>query len=279
MSQPLYGRYQVAEPPHHVQYLAFWDGNAKLQKADHEPKCRVLDQSDLTQQGIFTDELVAGAPRVAQLGSCTANTWWEHASTILSDRELAEVAHKLLPTHAVSSSTIYSPHTGESCAVVFYADETSQTGDPATEWPPTDCGSSGPFIVEQSLKLGVGTHQKIAHRIEDVLLLLQQNGVMCGSPFFYSWEEPDKNGFIDGLGRASDLEAAIQSGVAGGHEYHLSAIEDIEFFADGSVNLQKTVIRFRNHWTRGWGDGGSGRVHASTLAFLGGHNDYRQIRR
>ena len=43
----------------------------------------VLDQSDLLAQGIDTSELVPGAKEVDALGSCTANAFHAHLSTVV----------------------------------------------------------------------------------------------------------------------------------------------------------------------------------------------------
>lgn len=279
MIKPMYGRIQAPEPLSNLALL-HRRGTERITTAHHEPRVSVLDQSNLIEQGIDTSVLVPGAPKVDSLGSCTANSLVEHASTILDPVAFAAFVRALLPGEPYMPSDIYTETSMlEEAAIAFYVLETHQTGDPGSEWPPTDCGSSGPYIASEAMRRGIVRSQAIAHNIEDVCSLLQRNGVLWGTPFFYAWEEPDAQGFIDGNGTSADLERAIRSGIGGGHELHLSAIERIQFFANGAIDLANTVILFRNHWTRSWGVDGNGRVHASTLQWLGSHCDYRQLRK
>lgn len=279
MSNPVYGRVQVAEPPSNLACLHIHDGVSPLGTASHPPQIGVLDQSDLVEQGIHTDQLIPGARRVDALGSCVYNTFIEAASRILSPADFAAFVNRLILGHGHVAQSLVDVVSGEKAAIVLYHVGTDQTGDPASEWPPTDCGSSGLYAVQEAIKQGVCTGQRIAHSITDVLSLLQADGVMMGSPWFYAWEEPDAQGFIDGNGTPADLQSAIASGVAGGHETYLWAIEQIRFLATGAVDLANTILTGRNHWKESWGAAGNYRVHASTLAWLGSHNDYRQLRK
>lgn len=276
MSNPQYGRFQAPEPPSNLALLHFHDGVTALKTVDHEPKVGILDQSDLIRQGINTSVLIPGAKTVDALGSCTANTFIEAASNILDETAFAATVGRLASRYPESD-----PYTdvvvAEEAAIGFYALCTHQTGDPSTEWPPTDCGSSGPYIASEAIKQRVSSKQAIAHSPESIVSLLQSDGVLWGTPFFYAWEQPGPNGMIDGNGTVADMRAAIASGLAGGHEIYISAVEKVSFLASGQVNPAKTILRFRNHWTKTWGDHGSGRVHLSTLAMLGSHCDYRQL--
>ena len=47
--------------------------------------------------------------------------------------------------------------------------------------------------------------------------------------------------------------------------------------AAGQVTPAGTVLRVRNSWGKAWGDGGSFRIHLSTLAALGHYCDFRQL--
>ena len=67
----------------------------------------------------------------------------------------------------------------------------------------------------------------IAHGADNICSLLQTGGLLVGQPFLNAWMTPNAQGFIDGNGSASELEAQIRQGVAGGHETFLSAIEHI----------------------------------------------------
>lgn len=275
-----YGRIHVPEPLHALRDLHLHDGVSPLREVDHEVPLTVLDQSDLELQGIFTTKFIPGCKENAKaLGSCTANT-------------AAEILSKLLPEYlfrrflvekdeqAILADGNWNPFDNasfaEEAAVYFYYLCTHQTGEPNSEWPPTDCGSSGLYVVDELTKLGFVKGAKIASAGQNLVSLMQKGPVMLGTPFFFSWEEPDAQGFIDEDGTPEALEKAIQSGVAGGHEVTLTAIEKLTLDALGRVVPEKTVLRFRNHWKKTWGIEGCGRIHLSTLTMLGNHCDYRQ---
>ena len=278
MSHPCYGRYQVAEPPSTLLDLHLHDGTA-LKVADHETPLEVLDQSDLLAQGIHCSRFIPGCREDPDaLGSCTANATMAGLAAGLPKVEFLAVCKQLIHSSYAASPTGYADVVGvERAAIAFYHVCTDQTGNPAEEWPPTDCGSSGPYIVNELKRLGVIRGQKIASAGESLLSLMQMGGCLMGSPWFYKWEEPDQHGFIDGDGSASAIEASIESGVAGGHETRLAAIEKITLLPTGHVDPAKTVIRGRNSWTKGWGDNGCYRLHLSTLIAIGGQCDFRQL--
>jgi hypothetical protein len=98
---------------------------------------------------------------------------------------------------------------------------------------------------------------------------------MQGGPWFNSWFKPDSNGFVDGDGSIEALQAAIKSGVAGGHETLQHGIPQIAQASDGSVELQNTYIKVRNSWSMQFGVDGDYLLHASTLSYLGRHYDYK----
>lgn len=279
MSNPAYGRVQVAEPPSNLKSLHIHDGVTPLKVVSHVPPIEVLDQSDLIEQGIFTDKLIPGAARVDSLGSCTANTFIEAASRHLTLEAFIDLIEKLTGIRQTPVNVYTDTVVLEKAAIVFYHMCTDQTGDSGSEWPPTDCGSSGPFIVELAIKLGVCTGQHICAASQLVSLL--QNGVaMMGSPWFYSWEQTDTGGYIDGDGSPAALRTAIASGVAGGHETLLFGVTDLSFDLHGNINPLETVLEGRNHWKVNgapWGVGGNYKVHLSTLMALGSHCDFRQL--
>ncbi len=279
MSYPVYGRYQVAEAPSALLSFHFHDGSTPLREVDNETPLGVLDQSDLLAQGIHTSRFIPGCKVDAPaLGSCTANTAMEALAKLLPEAEFLALCKRLIDHAASNAPTSYADVVGaERAAIAFYSRCTDQTGDPSTEWPPTDCGSSGPYIVELARALGVVAGEKIATAGESLLSLMQTGIVMMGSPWFYKWEEPDAQGFIDGNGSIPAIEESIRSGVAGGHETSLTAIEKLALLPTGHVDLVNTVLRGRNHWTKPWGDQGCYRIHASTLVAISGACDFRQL--
>jgi len=277
MSYPAYGRYHVAEAPSASRSLHFHQGGP-LKEVDHEPKIGVIDQSDLIAQGIDTSVLIPGALKVDALGSCTANATVSALSNLLSEADFGQF---ILPAGSggwKAEADVYSQaKCAEEAAIRFYHESTDQTGQPSEEWPPTDCGSSGPYIVSELQRLKLASGAQIASGAQSIVSLLQTGGILQGTPFFYAWEQPDAHGFVDGDGSVSAIEASIASGVAGGHETFQSAIEKLTILPTGQVDPFNTVIRVRNSWGSSWGDAGSFRMHLSTLVAIGGSSDFRQL--
>jgi hypothetical protein len=262
------GRYHVAEPPSSLLRMHLYDGSP-LREVDHEPQVYVLDQEDLIEQGIDTSKIVPGAKKVDALGSCVFNATTAHLSTVLKKHAFEKLTGSPTPYADRKAAEIY--------AIRLYHQTTDLTGDPSSEWPPTDCGSCGLYVCKQLEVQGVIGSHLTAAGADNVVSLMQANSVICGQPWFNSWFEPDKNGFIDGDGSAHALQKAINSGVAGGHETCWSAVEKLVTDHAGRVDAAKTVIRFRNSWSKTWGDHGSGRVHLSTYVQLAQQCDWRQM--
>lgn len=279
MSYPVYGRVQVAEPPGNLAFLHLRDPAVTLKEVDHETPIAVLDQSDLIAQGIHCSRFIPGCKQDPDaLGSCTANAAMAATAKALPEAEWLRLCETVIHSSYAEHPTGYGqPVKIERAAIGFYHRCTDQIGNPGEEWPPTDCGSSGPYIVSELKRLGAITGQKIASGADNIASLLQTGGIMQGTPFFFAWEEPAPDGFIDGKGRAADLEAAIASGLAGGHETYIAAIEKLTVLPTGRVDPFNTTLRVRNSWTKGWGDNGCFRVHLSTLSMLAGQCDFRQI--
>lgn len=275
MSEPTYGQFHVAEPFGNLASLHLHDGSA-LREASHEPRMGVLDQSDLIAQGIDTSKLVPGARKVNALGSCTANATTVALSSILPEPDF----YHFLTGEVVGAAPpdLYTGTTrGEKGAIRFYHRCTDQTGSTSSEWPPTDCGSSGPYIVSQLESEGLISGQRIAHDGASILSLLQTGQVLMGGPFLWQWEEPAPSGMVDGDGRASTLQKQIAFGVAGGHETLIIAIVKLTLHPTGLVDPHNTILRVRNSWSRSWGDEGCYLIHLSTLVALGGQFDFRQL--
>lgn len=263
-----FGRYHVAEPLR-AETLHLFRGEP-LTEVDHEPPIPVLDQEDLFDQGIHTSQLVPGARDVDALGSCTCN-----AGTV-------SLAQRLLSGHGVDAVTaagisMTDAVVNEEFAIKLYHAVTNQTGDPAQEWPPTDCGSTGLYVCHELEKQGLIRGHKSAHDVHGMVSLLQTGTVIMGAPWFNAWMEPDSNGFVDGDGSMEALQAALDSGVAGGHETCVSAAERLAFTETGILDAQASYVRVRNSWSANWGDKGSYRIHLSTLNWLAGHIDWKQF--
>ncbi len=169
------------------------------------------------------------------------------------------------------------PVADEEFAIVLYHQVTGQTGDPAQEWPPTDCGSTGLYVCAELEKQGLIAGHKTAAGIRNVVSLLQAGTVILGAPWFNAWMEPDASGFVDGAGSVEDLERAIASGVAGGHETCVTAVERLTLNRLGGIDAARSHLRIRNSWSTAFGDHGSYRIHLSTLALLGHYADFKQF--
>lgn len=271
-----FGRYQVAEPPAALLRTHVHDEAVPLKEVDWEPKVGVLDQEDLMKQDIHVTQFIPGAGSdVDALGSCTANATTAKLSSILSEQDFTAYIN------AMCGETPSDPYgdtvTAEKAAIGFYYRCTHQTGDPSEEWPPTDCGSSGLYCYDETNRLGYVQSELIAHGATNIVSLLQQGALIVGQPFLNAWMQPGADGFIDGDGSAATLEQQLKEGVAGGHETVLSAVEQLELLPSGQVDPTNTIIRFRNSWTKNWGDNGSYRAHLSTYVALGAHCDFRLL--
>ena len=261
------GRFQVPEPPSSLKTMHLYRG-APLTTSTHLPPVGVLDQEDLLAQGIHTSVVVPGAPDVTALGSCTANAAMAALSGVLDQADYLDY------TGATSYDDVV--HVEEQ-AIRFYHACTDQTGTPGQEWPPTDCGSSGLYVVDELVAQKVISEGVIAHGATNLVSLLQTGPVIEGTPFFNSWETVDPAGFVDGNGTHAALEEAIKSGIAGGHETCIFGVETLKLAETGAVTPLGTILVVRNSWSKSWGDAGNFRIHLSTLVALGGQCDFRQL--
>ena len=260
----LFGRYQVAEPMR-FDLLHLHQGEP-LKEISWDIPIPVMDQEDLTQQGIDTATLIPGAATADALGSCTANA----TTASLAQRYISlgkDLPEGLSATDAKAD---------EEYAIRFYHACTDQTGDPAQEWPPADCGSTGLYCCQELQKQGLISSYRTATGAVNALSLLQTGTVIQGTPWFNSWFNADSQGFVDGDGSIEAFWAAVKSGVAGGHETCQHAITQLAQ-ANGRVELDKTYIKVRNSWSASFALQGDFLMHASTLQFLSSHVDYKQF--
>jgi hypothetical protein len=271
-----FGRIHAA-PPVHAWRLHI-PGPVPLKEIEHQVPIPVLDQEDLFAQGIDTSMLAPGALKVNALGSCTCNAGTGHLAErwAAAGKDLADV--KLQGRNAGAYGLNQDPVSCEEFAIQLYHLVTFQTCAPATEWPPTDCGSSGLWVCKELEAQGLASNYTTGSGVTGAMSMLQAGTVMLGMPWFMAWEQPDSDGFIDGDGSAGALEAALGSGVAGGHETLMTGIEQLARTTAGTVDLASTVLRIRNSWSPAWGPlGGDYRVHASTLDLLSQYCDFKQI--
>ncbi len=253
---PRLGRHQVLDS-RSLDWLHSHDG-AALKPAEHEPRVPVLDQEDLTAQGIRVSQVVAGATDADALGSCTGNAGTAAVSALLS------------PEQAKAAGLDYSSSkAAEEWAIGLYAQATGLDQAPGT-FPPDDSGSSGLGIakaLKQRRLISSYTHATTATALAS---LLQNGTVLLGVPWFQAWFDPDTGGFIDRGDWAS-------SPLAGGHEICVTALEDVATDRHGQVVPEGTVIRFRNSWGASWGDHGEGRMSLATYQELRRYIDAIQL--
>jgi hypothetical protein len=268
-----FGQFAVAEPLR-FDLLAFHD-DTPLKEVEHDIPIPVLDQEDLHQQGIDVTKLVPGAADTDALGSCTCNTGtahiaerWAAAGKDLSGLKLTG------GTGAITMSAADSM-ADEEFAILLYHLVTDQTGVPSQEWPPTDCGSNGLYVCQELIAQGFAASYKSASNVTADITLLQSGSVMQGGPWFNSWMKPDSNGFVDGDGSYEAMRAAVNSGVAGGHETLQYGIPQLALASNGSVDLAHTVIKVRNSWSTQFGLNGDYLLHASTLNYLLKYYDFK----
>lgn len=269
-----YGRNHEVDDPQRTLSLVHRHTGGVLKAVTHDIPLAVLEQENFARQGIDTTTLVPSAPKVDALGNCVLNAGTAAVSFLGINPYKAYLAVLGLPNPTTGFA---DTKLGEEAAIIAYHQCTDMTGKLSTEWPPTDCGSSGGALVAFLQKLGIVKSQQVASTMQDVVSLLQTSPVLEGTPFFNSWEEPNAGGFVDGNGSASAFQEAERSGVAGGHETLIFGVEKISLDAKGQIEPAHTVLLVRNSWGKAWGDAGCFRIHASTLRFLSGYCDYRSL--
>jgi hypothetical protein len=192
-----------------------------------------------------------------QLGSCTGNAGTYHLSQLYGTAGLGSVhlGGKTLSTSDAKAN--------EQFAVELYHEATIKDGVQGT-YPPDDTGSSGLGVCRALKAAKLITSYQWATSAEAFANLLQRAGCIIGVPWYESWFHPDSQGFVD----AGNWES---SGVAGGHEIYVEALE-----AWNASDLSQSVIRFHNSWGDSWGDHGCGRMRLSTYDGLRQHIDVAQ---
>jgi hypothetical protein len=210
----------------------------QIKPAEHPPAIPTLDQD--------------------QLGSCTGNAGTYALSSLFGYSALQNVKLDGL------GLTNYEATSNEKFAVMLYHEATIEDGLPGV-YPPLDQGSTGLGVARALKKAGLVGGYLWATTVHGFGVLLQRQGVMLGTPWFNAWFEPDAHGFVDAGGWES-------SGIAGGHEIYVEALE-----AWDDHRPDQSVIRFHNSWGDGWSDHGRGRMRLSTYLTLRQQIDCKQL--
>ena len=268
-----FGQFAVAEPLR-FDLLAFHD-DTPLKEVEHDIPIPVLDQEDLHKQGVDVTKLVPGAADTDALGSCTCNTGTAHIAErwAAAGKDLGGL--KLTGGTGAITMSATDGTADEEFAILLYHLVTDQTGVPSQEWPPTDCGSNGLYVCQELIAQGFAASYQSASNVTADITLLQTGSVMQGGPWFNSWMKPDSNGFVDGDGSYEAMRAAVNSGVAGGHETLQHGIPQLALASNGSVDLANTVIKGRNSWSTQFGLNGDYLLHAATLYYLLKYYDFK----
>ncbi|MFG2276777.1 hypothetical protein ACGFNY_44340 [Streptomyces chartreusis] len=252
------GRHLVLDP-RSLAYRRRYTGDP-LHPVEWAPKVPVLDQQNLTAQGIRTGTLFEGVDDVDALGSCTGNA----ATALIS------VLHGLEALDAAGLS-VADAGAAEAWAIGLYSDATHRDQWHDDAWPATDCGSSGLGVAKALRHRGLVDQYGHATTAEEVAMFLQTGPVLMGLPWYSSFSEPGPYGFVDAdpTWHTSPLE--------GGHEVCLTALEQVDLNPDGTV-ADSTVLRFVNSWSASWGELGSGRLTVGTYRTLRSQIDVTQPR-
>lgn len=188
----------------------------------------------------------AGIPTLNQgnLGSCTGNA---------GTRALAALYGSNLSKVTLHGQTLdpSDADTDERFAVELYHEATAIDKVPGV-YPPTDTGSSGLAICKSLKNAGLISGYSHALSLRGVATMLQTGGAIMGSPWFEAWFEPDSDGFVDSGNWFS-------SGLAGGHEFYIEALE-----AWDDHDPAKCILLCHNSWGQSWGQSGRFRIRGTT---------------
>lgn len=239
---PKLGRHMVLDE-RSLAYTQAYAGET-IKAAEWTPKVPVLDQEDLLAQGIHTSQMFSGVEDTDALGSCTGNSGTELVS-ILHDAGTLKTAG-LDVTDAVAA---------EKWAIGLYSDGTHRDEWNDAAYPSQDCGSSGLGIAKALRSRGLIDLYGHATTVLEFARDLGKGPFLMGTVWYQAWFEPVTTSAL-----LDDIKGWEKSPVAGGHEICVTALEDVRFDASGDLDLQRTIIRLRNHWTRSWGDEGEFRM-------------------
>lgn len=205
----------------------------------HDPRSLAYAHGVLPRSAIRSVDWKRRAPIFDQgsIGSCTGNAAAGLLATDCAARPgctSVTIGDEVLPVDEEFALRVYSLAT--------------QCDEFDGQYPPTDTGSSGLGAAKALTRLGLATGYQHAFTLDAVASALQSGPVMVGTVWLYSMED------VDDAGRVVVDRA---SGVAGGHEYVLSAY-------DASAG----AFRLDNSWGESYGVRGSAWLSRADLQWL-----------
>ncbi|GAA3153298.1 hypothetical protein ACFQ0X_44205 [Streptomyces rectiviolaceus] len=255
--RPALGRHLVLDP-RSLAYRRAYDGQP-LRATAWEPRIPVLDQQNLTAQGIHLSKAYSLEHDLDALASCTGNAATAALSVLLT-KDRARTAG--LDTDDATAAQRF--------AIDLYAQATEHDQWHDLAWPVQDCGSSGLGIAKAMKTRGLIDQYAHATTAEELCTLLQTGPVLMGLPWRSAFNEPDSEGFIDSGDWAS-------SPLEGGHEVCVTALEAVAT-SDGVLLPEHCVLRFRNSWGSSYGEHGDARMFLTTYLALRDQIDLIQPR-
>lgn len=257
--RPHLGRHLVLDP-RSLAYRRRYTGDP-LHPVEWAPKIPVLNQQQLSAQGIRTSQLFEGVDDVDALGSCTGNAATALVSVLHDPSALA-----------AAGLDVADPAAAEAWAIGLYSDATHRDQWHDSTWPVQDCGSSGLGVAKALRARGLVDQYGHATTGEELCALLQTGPVLMGMSWHSAFSDPGPGGFID----ADPMWAS--SPLEGGHEVCITALEDVVHDDAGELDYTRTVLRARNSWSRSWGDDGEFRFSLALYQALRSSVDLVQPR-
>ncbi|MFJ9420675.1 hypothetical protein [Streptomyces sp. NPDC101249] len=254
------GRHLVLDP-RSLAYRRRYQGEP-VQPVEWAPKVPVLDQQNLLAQGIRTSLLVDGVDDTDALGSCTANA----ATALISVLRTADDLQ-------AAGLDVTDPVAGEEWAIGLYSDATHRDQWHEVAWPSQDCGSSGLGVAKALRARGLVDQYGHATTAQELCRDLQTGPVLMGMPWRDAFFTPPA-----GSALLDDIPGWESSPVEGGHEVCITALEAVGVDVSGGLDYSRTILRIRNSWGTGWGDGGHFRMSLALYQALRSEIDLIQPR-